>query len=145
MEDAAKALLMAAGVLFGIMVLSIGVYLYGSFFAPTNAYVTKLDTAELRKYNAPFEVLEDREDITPQEVVSVIEESNQRDLRVQIVVDGTNVENYSVEKINEFLTINVGDRNKIVHFKCVEIIYNTDKESSDSGKVVGVKLSKIEI
>ena len=46
MENASKALLIAAGVLLAIMVLTIGVYFYSSLSENTRSYINKLDATE---------------------------------------------------------------------------------------------------
>ena len=51
MENASKALIMGASVLLGVMILSIGVYIF-STFAPysENAY-QRLDDAQVAQFN----------------------------------------------------------------------------------------------
>ncbi len=144
MENASKALLIAAGVFLALMVLSLGIYLHGRLSQSTSSYINKLDAAELTKYNAPFEVLADRENITAQEIASIIEDSKQKEFQVQIIVDGNNMERYSINEINNFLDENImKDRFKLIYFKCDSIEYETDINSVYYGRVTKVTLSQI--
>lgn len=51
MENATKALIIAGGVLITIMIITIGIYLLGSFGRTTSSYVEQLDATALRQYN----------------------------------------------------------------------------------------------
>lgn len=54
MENATKALLIAAGVLIGIMVLSLGVSLYVSLGSYVDSTKEQLETNEISKFNTQF-------------------------------------------------------------------------------------------
>mgnify|MGYP004635169463 FL=1 len=55
MENISKALLIAAGVLIGILVLTIAVYLFINFGKTSREYAEKLDKIEIQKYNGNFD------------------------------------------------------------------------------------------
>lgn len=88
MENAAKALVIAGGVLLAMLVLTIGVYLVGTLGKVTDSYTTTLDAAELQKYNSNFEVFVGREDITAQEIVTLISFAKQKEQGSVIVIEG---------------------------------------------------------
>ena len=72
MENASKALLMAGGVLIGIIILSVLVYAFragGNFAATTDDVINQ---SSLAKFNTQFTVYEGREDITVHEVLSLM-------------------------------------------------------------------------
>ncbi len=158
MENASKALLIAAGVLLAIMVLTIGVYFYSSLSENTRSYINKLDATELTKYNAPFEVLLGRSDITAQEIVSIVEESKQKNKQIQVVVGNlgatfdetvNNMEEYDNGELSEFLNDNIQfyaeDESKLVYFKCVESS-NPDVngiEYDEDGRVIKIKFERV--
>ena len=54
MENATKALLMAAGVLIGIVILSLGVYLYGTIGNYVQMSQEEMNNQALIKFNTKF-------------------------------------------------------------------------------------------
>ena len=60
MENASKALIIAAEVLIGVMVLTLGVYLYVSFSQTANEVVEKTAEQQLIQFNTQYTVYEDR-------------------------------------------------------------------------------------
>ena len=54
MEDATKALLMAAGVLIGLMILSLGVSLFSSMNAYTDIKQQQIEENGLQQFNEQF-------------------------------------------------------------------------------------------
>lgn len=147
MENASKALLMAAGILIAMLVLSVGVILVGNFGKTADSYVTKLDTVELRKYNSNFDIYIGRKDVTAQEIVTligVVQETNQN---TKIYIGNAEVSNYTEQQKNEFLSDNIlkytidpstGQEVASNLYKYVEdsIRYNED------GKIIEIKFAK---
>lgn len=71
MENASKALLMAAGVLIGLLILSLAVYLFASF-GTTSAEIHKQNEEnQLNQFNGQFTSYVGKEGITIYDVVSV--------------------------------------------------------------------------
>ena len=71
MENASKALIMAASVLIAIMVLSLGVYLF-SIFGGTSQEITNIITeSQISEFNSNFTKYEGKTDIRAQDIVSV--------------------------------------------------------------------------
>ena len=71
MENASKALLIAGGVLVGILILSLAVYLFnifGEFAADTQS---KIDANETAQFNAKFLQYAGRKDLTIQDIITV--------------------------------------------------------------------------
>ena len=72
MENASKALLMAGGVLIGIMILSLAVYLITSFgSASAEAHRTN-EQNRINEFNTQFTQYEGRQDITIHDIVTVV-------------------------------------------------------------------------
>lgn len=70
MENASKALLMAAEVLIGVLILSLAVYLYVSF-GTTAAEVNEQNTQkQLVQFNTQFTVYQDRNDLTIYDIIT---------------------------------------------------------------------------
>ena len=70
MENATKALLIAAGVLIGIMVISLGISLYASLGSYVDSTKEQLEENEIAKFNAQF-FKYDNIDVGIQDVVTV--------------------------------------------------------------------------
>ena len=54
MENASKALLMAASVLVGVMILSLGVYLFSTYAEYSSEAYKKMEDTQIDKFNAQF-------------------------------------------------------------------------------------------
>lgn len=54
MENASKALIMAAGVLLGVMIISIGVYLFSVYGEYSSSMYKRMDDAQIEQFNSQF-------------------------------------------------------------------------------------------
>ena len=71
MENASKALLMAAGVLIGVMILST-IVVFKSVFGNFSAeYYQKLNIQKMQEFNTNFTKYENRKDLTAQDIVTI--------------------------------------------------------------------------
>lgn len=71
MENASKALLMAAGVLIGVLIISLAVYLFIDF-GTTSAEVNQQNVnQQLVQFNSKFTSYEGREDLSIYDVITV--------------------------------------------------------------------------
>ena len=111
MEDAAKGLIIAAGMMIAIMIISTGLYLRNNLSETSDAYVKQLEAVELHKYNAYFEVYADEErrnNITAQDIVTLVSLAQQKNQGTKIYVNGTECTQIWGEKEkNEFLENNI--------------------------------------
>ena len=71
MENASNALLIGAGILIGIMVLSIGVYTYVNYSKVNEQYKQEQAMDELNKFNSNFTVFLNRKDVKAQEIITL--------------------------------------------------------------------------
>ena len=71
MENASKALLMAAGVLIGLLTLSLAVYLFVSFGSTSAEIYKKNEENQLNQFNTQFTSYVGRNDITIHDVISI--------------------------------------------------------------------------
>ena len=71
MENASKALLMAGGVLIGILILTLAVYLFMSFGAQSEEMYDRMEERQLTQYNAQYTIYSGRNYITIYDIVSV--------------------------------------------------------------------------
>lgn len=81
MENASKALLMAGGVLIGILILTLAVYLFMSFGAQSEEMHNRMADHQLTEYNAQYTIYDGRSDITIYDIISLANlayENNQK-------------------------------------------------------------------
>ena len=71
MENASNALLIAAGVLIGIMVLSIAVFLFADFSSTSRDVQASITANQLQEFNAQFNIYANRNDLTIYDVISI--------------------------------------------------------------------------
>ena len=71
MENASKALLMAGGVLIGILILSLAVYLFITFGAESKEIYAQMEEKQLTQYNAQYTIYSGRTDITIYDIISL--------------------------------------------------------------------------
>lgn len=71
MENASKALIMAAGVLIGVLILSLAVYLFASFGTSSAQVHKQNEENQLNEFNTQFTSYEGREEITIYDVITV--------------------------------------------------------------------------
>ncbi len=72
MENASKALIMAASVLIGVVILSLATYLYLSFSSSANEVQKQMEEGQLQQFNNKFTSYEDKkENLTIYDVITV--------------------------------------------------------------------------
>lgn len=97
MENASKALLMAAGVLIGVLILSLAVFLFASFGGTSARIHDTVQKNQLAKFNTQFTNYETKESVTIYDIVSVanLATENNRENQLQKKSTPTNgVDNY---------------------------------------------------
>ena len=71
MENASRALIMAASILIGIMILSLAVYLFATFGASSAQMHEQIQIDRINQFNAQFTVYQNMTNITIYDVVTV--------------------------------------------------------------------------
>ena len=72
MENATKALLMAAGVLIGLAILSLAVYLFTTFGVASAEMHGQIEQDRINQFNAQFTSYQQRNDLTIYDVITVV-------------------------------------------------------------------------
>ena len=101
MENISDALLIAAGVLIGILVLSLAVYLFNTMGSHAANIQGEIDENEIAKFNDRFMKYDGATDITIQDVITVKNyalESNKK-------YSGYNYEQDRAENNNEYIDV----------------------------------------
>ncbi len=152
MENASKALIMAAGVLIGILILSLGVYLFTSFGNTSVQVQAENEANELNKFNSQFTVYQGRKDLTIYDILTVANYASENnkyyglDLRnrgdkstfyVGVKLDGKYIEELNTkdqtDKIENF--INKLDVNNETELK--DRLYECKKNSVKISQITG--------
>lgn len=110
MENASKALLMAAGVLIGILILSLAVYLFVTFGTSSAQMHSKIETDRLNEFNTQFTSYEGKDDITIYDVITVanIATDNNKYYELSKRTDNTSKGDYYLKVLLETRPIEYG-------------------------------------
>ena len=101
MENASKALLMAAGVLIGVLILSLAVYLFANFGTASAEIHKQKDMNEINKFNTQFTSYEGKE-CTIHDIISVVNiQSGQQNLQKYLL--NTTTSKIDNDKVNELI------------------------------------------
>lgn len=143
MENASKALLLGGGILIGLIVMSIGVYLFASYSGNATSYDQSRQATETRKFNVNFTKFEGRTDITIQEIVTLAKFAKQyeeeNDIHIKITIEGKgdinkpeNSEEYFIDLIKNNSTKENGTA---INYGVMQIVY-------DNGRVKTISFYK---
>ena len=149
MENASKALIMAAEVLIGVVVMTLMVYLFVTFGSSSSEIVEQMDENKLAEFNNQYSKYKDSEDITIYDIVSLANlakenntyyeldksvRSSQGNYYVSVYLNG---EGYLEEKESEDLN-NLIKNSLNGHYKCNKIEY-----SNTTGRVKKITFNDI--
>lgn len=153
MENASKALIMAASIILGIMIISFFVFEFAIFKNDNEEGIEKIEEKEDAKFNAEFfkyyENGTDKIKLTPQDIISitnfVIENNLQYDLNeassnsyyvtIDVYMKDKKIQNFEKCTKEEYVSfLKESDRK----FKCVEIRVNSFSKRVEYVKYVEV-------
>lgn len=140
MENSSKALVIAAGILIAVLLLSLFAYLYISMNDFSNTYNENISSQKLQAFNAQFEVYNGRTDLTIQDVVSVAslaKEINTKNQDEKILVN-TNITNLNENMDNNEKFTSLIDYVNYT-FECTEITYSENTSKVNSITFYGVE------
>lgn len=80
MENASKALIMAAGVLIGILILSLAAYLYMDFGTSASQVNSQVKEQQMAQFNNKFTSYEGQEGLTIYDVITVASYAHENNL-----------------------------------------------------------------
>lgn len=157
MENASKALLMAAGVLIGILVLSLAIFLFSNFGTVSSNMRDEIESNQLTQFNSQFTVYAGRDDITIYDIITVAnlaKENNNKyegknDFVVSVIFNPKKyVINYNLQRVDEaykkiiiedYSTVTSDKNGRVVFndfFKCNNITYH------ENGRVASITFEK---
>lgn len=158
MENASKALLMAAGILVAVMVITVGVVLFNSFAGFNQSIIEKLEENKISQFNNNFfKYYGEGKEVTAHDVISMVNIARQNNAEYEIesqtgynhnsyyiqiqVRDDVNFEKRTESEYNEFIKQNMlveddeGKLTKTKLFQCTKII-----TSNKTSRVIFVKI-----
>lgn len=151
MENASKALIMAAEVMIGVLVLSLMAYLFITFSSNSSEIAKQMDENKLTEFNAQFDKYKGKSDISIHDIVSLaslarenndyyeLKNSTNSNYYIKVYLDVIgSIENKGneIKDFEENMTSLIKD-NMNKNYKCDEVIY-----SSVTGRVKEIKFSK---
>ena len=104
MENASKALLMSAEVLVGVLIIIVMVYLFVTMQGWAKEVQENIDVKSVYEFNSKFTVYEEREDLTAQDVVSIINLAKSNNQKYE----GTDFQ-MSVHRSGQFPDLTIGN------------------------------------
>jgi len=137
MENASKSLLIAAGTLIAVLILSLFVYLYIQMNSFSHTYNERIASQKLHAFNVQFEVYNGRDDLTPQDLVSVanlakeyndknnLSNGDNRFIKVIVRINGTTVDLINQDNKDKFIFMQQYSNDR---FKCNRLQYNSETE-----------------
>lgn len=138
MENASKALLIAASVLLGVMILSVASVLFNSFSSSGKEIVEKMDEKQIAQWNNNYLKYVNTNKITAHDIVTVINHAqennklyfeenmpngyNENSYYVQVDIGkNRNVEKWTEQRKNDFIKNNLlNTDNYTKYFKCTD-------------------------
>ena len=135
MENATKALLIAGGVLIAVIMVSIAVYLNSLYSDQADQYSETISAVELQKFNSKFDVFIGRDNITAQEIVSVVNLAKQYNDQVEIYINTVRLQ-FTSSTPEDFIKMYQNDM-----FSCT---FTTSNPTYDAnGKIIKLTFKKV--
>lgn len=110
MENASKALLMAAAVLVGIMLLSLGVYLFSIFGNFGGQISNRIEQKQIDEFNSKFYKYEESQEIRIHDIISIANLARQYNLNnefldtdtyfIKVNINGIGAEGQNLQSIS---------------------------------------------
>lgn len=105
MENASKALLMAAGVLIGLMIITLGVFLYANFGGTSKQIHDQIETNQINNFNSQFTQYDGKR-VTIYDVVSMANLAKQNNDQY-----GFNISDWKNDGKNNYIAIIFKNKN----------------------------------
>lgn len=145
MENASKALIMAAEVLIGVLIISAAVFIFNNMSTFSITINENLEANNVYEFNNKFEEYTDKETITPQDVISLMNlarDYNYKYNENRIIINLKNTTRYNSLYKFETSTENLKEsKNKFIEEYFNKAEFECDNVSYDkSGRVSKIEL-----
>lgn len=128
MENASKALIIAGGVLIAILLLTLFTYLFSKMATGTSKIYDMMEQSEIAEFNQKFLNYKGRNDLTVQDVVTIINlakdgtDGPNAKASVTVKLDGNPV----TSTVLVLLSRSANSANPEKKYTCQQVIVNTD-------------------
>ena len=145
MENASKALLMAAGILVGVLILSLAAFLYTDYRTRAGEIGRRNTEQQLAEFNTQYTIYENRDDLTIYDVVNVANmahENNEQymytnvyttDYKITVYLNSIEIQDYTQEQFDE----KIKESLNTPQYKCTAIEFYSDT----TGRVKSVRFN----
>ncbi|MBQ2938368.1 MAG: hypothetical protein IJE05_05805 [Clostridia bacterium] len=121
MENASNALVMAGGVLIGILIISLAVYLFVDFGTTSAQIHQQTEERQITEFNSKFTSYENKEGLTIYDVVTVAEYAyennkyyeNAEEYKITVILSGGAIQDDIQERKNELI---IADQQQITKY-----------------------------
>ena len=145
MENASRVILIAGGILIAISIFAILMYSITQIEPTAEPFIQYKKENEITVYNSVYKSFEGRNDITAQEIVSVIYNSKNNEGYTRVFIGNMDVTESDDDWIRDFLESNIykykvekDNKNADNSFSCA---YNSIKYNQ-IGKIIEIKFIK---
>ena len=131
MENASKALLMAASVLIGVVILSLTAYLFMYFGGSVNEMNQQIEEGQLQQFNNQFTSYEDKKNLTIYDVITVanlakennayyeLKEASENNFYIKVKLNSVELEKKKEEEISNLVkSESLSNDNKLSQYSC---------------------------
>ncbi len=131
MENASKALIMAASVLIGVVILSLTAYLFMYFGGSVNEMNQQIEEGQLQQFNNQFTSYEDKKNLTIYDVITVanlakennayyeLKEASENNFYIKVKLNSVELEKKKEEEISNLVkSESLSNDNKLSQYSC---------------------------
>lgn len=146
MENASKALIIAAEILIGVLILTAFVFIFRAFGAFSDTVNENIEVKNVTEFNTKFEIYNGRKDLTAQDLITIgnlAKQYNQSDsaaMTITVTVSGIEARYMNLHTLSDELSyefIHQYSVQRKIYFECSKIEYN-----ENTGKIDKVSLKK---
>lgn len=144
MENASKALIIAAEVLIGVLLLTLMVFAFRAMGSFSDSVDKNIEMKNLSEFNTKFEIYRGRTDLTAQDVITIgnLAKNYNREsdsIQVTVNVNGTDSKYENVHRLSDTDTYEFIKTYSANTFKCENMEYN-----KTTGKIQKITLKKVQ-
>lgn len=127
MENASKALLMAGGVLIGVLVISLAVYLFADFGATSAEINAQNAQKQITAFNSNFTAYQgNKDEITIYDIVSLATYAKENNIyyddsleyKITVYIGNSPIQDFTREQLDELIKKYIHDNGELKKFKC---------------------------
>ena len=127
MENASKALLMAGGVLIGVLVISLAVYLFADFGATSAEINAQNAQKQITAFNSNFTAYQgNKDEITIYDIVSLATYAKENntyyddslEYKITVSIGYNQIQDFTRKQLDELIKKYIHDNGELKKFKC---------------------------